>query len=84
MAEFCEYTFDCDQDEDGAGFITIEPSNEELSVLKEGLLIFELKAGVKFEDIEQLTEKLNSLVRGLSFSLTPGSFSEENDKETKH
>jgi hypothetical protein len=62
MEEFARYTFHAKQDGSGNPFIAVVPNEQELTVLKGGVLAFTLPAGTTGEEAIRLADYLDEVI----------------------
>jgi hypothetical protein len=66
--ERTDYLFRVSEFGGGIPFVSLEPRHGDLSILKNGLLAFDLQDGATYQDAEKLVDHLNEMVETVAFT----------------
>jgi hypothetical protein len=66
--ERAEYVFAAKEHIDGQAFIALEPSNGDLSILKDGVLFFDLPKGTDVKRASKIAEQLQDLIPSIAYT----------------
>ena len=74
-SEFKQYHFKCDEfppnesnGTPGPIWLGWEPSDKDLTVLKNGLMNFQFRLGTSFDEVAKIADFLNEHVEGISYT----------------
>ena len=56
---------------EGTPFIAMEPCGGDLTLLKVGVLCFDLREGATYEKAQEIAEYLNDNIKGLAYTIPP-------------
>ncbi len=54
---------------DGTPYIAMEPCGGDLTLLRNGVLFFDLLEGATYEDAQRITEYLNDNIKSLAYTI---------------